>query len=219
LAVVSEHDLELGGSVGFSGDLDVAVGTELWAIWGYIANRHAELAREGRARFKAAFEAGDDYDQNDELMPAMIAISAAAVSLDGFGVVVRKTGVEFQKPTGKTSRADWVWAVLKAGFDLTAYEDEWPEAITEAFDYRDSTVGGLLHPKTIFSIAQDHPVMPNVSLARAVFTTETADRVVGFMRSVYSVCRVSARDDRPEVVDQMRVSGGILAKLSEGPGY
>ena len=73
--------------------LDLLAGTELWAIWGYIANRHAELAREGRAKLQAQYDAGDAYDANDELEPAMIAISAAAVSIDGFGNLLNRTGV------------------------------------------------------------------------------------------------------------------------------
>ena len=209
-------------AVDITGSLDLAVGTELWAIWGYIANRHAELAQEGRARFAASFAAGDEVaDANDELMPAMIAISAAVVSLDGFGMVIKRTGIPVSVPSSPDpARHEWVWAELKAGFDVNHLANTWPKALKELFGLRNATGGGLLHPTTVFTLAKDHPVMPGTSGARAIFTTETASRAVDFMRSVYSTCRTSVRPGSPPELVQ-RISGldGTLAKLSEPPGY
>src|SRR6266566_9259818 len=117
------------------------------------------------------------------------------------------------------TRAEWVCQELKASFAVGHLQNDWPKRLSTLFGLRNSTAGGLLHPTTVFKPASDHPVLPNVTPARVVFTMETADWAVDFMRSVYARCRTSIRPGNEALTSRVQGLDGILKKLSEGLGY
>ena len=129
----------------------------------------------------------------------MIAITAAITSIDGFAAVVEETGVPFSAPTvSEPSRANHVWEILRAGFDVGSKTNVWPKAIKDLYVLRsEKTSGGLLHPKTVFDSAgtHQHPLLPGVSPARALYTVETAEHVIALMREIYGTCGKNVRPD------------------------
>jgi hypothetical protein len=193
----------------------MSVGTELWAAWAQIALAQTEVARQGRANVASRIEAGEEFDLNGELYPAMVAISAAVTSLDGFATLVQDTGVVAAAPsTPHPSRAHYVWEILRAGFDVGAMTNTWPRDLKDLFVLRsDRTSGGLFHPKTVFGEAVNHPLVPGVSPARALYTVETADKAIAFMRDIYARCKVSVRPDYPELERRIEGLAGVLDQL------
>jgi hypothetical protein len=190
---------------------EMAVGTELWLIWADIAIEQAQFARAARAAIVGQVAAGQQPDLNTELHPALIAIAGAAASLDGFAKEVEKTGVPIKTPSiQQPTRAHWIWETLRAGFDVNAKANTWPREIKELFGLR---VGGL-HPKTVFGQPAHHPVVPNVSETRAIYTTEAADRAVAIMRDIYKTCRTSVRIAYPALVTRMSGLDGALTRVA-----
>jgi len=196
---------------------NLSSGTELWAIWGYIAIEQARLAQEARTTWVAQRAADESWDMNTELQPAMIAIAAAATSLDGFEQVVRKEGVPVSAPQGNDpSRAQWIWETLRKAFNVNPHTNRWPGAIKYLFALRNTTGGGLLHPTTVFGDPSDaHPIVTGLTLARTIYTTETADNAVGLMREIYAECRVSTRPEYPALALRMEGLNALLLKLTE----
>jgi hypothetical protein len=191
---------------------DIASGSELWLIWAHIAIEHAEGARAARAEIVKEAAAGSEPDLNTELYPALIAIAAAATSLDGFATEVKKCGIPIKTPrVQQPTRAHWIWETLRAGFDVGSKTNSWPRDIKELFGLR---VGGL-HPKTVFGQPVQHPVVPNVPEARATYTTEAADAAVALMRDVYRTCRTTVRPAYPLLVS--RISGFASAMAQVAP--
>jgi hypothetical protein len=201
-----------------TGELDLAVGTELWAIWAYIAIEQADVARAARLVWAAAKEAGQDYDANTEMQPAMVSIAAAATSVDGFARVVQRVGVTPPRPESESpSRADFIWSILTTGFDVNRYTNRWPPALKRLFDLRSGRGGGLLHPTTVFGRAStQHPVYGDegVSAARVLYTTETADKALSFMREIYSECRTSVRLEHRALASRLEGLNGVLLKIA-----
>jgi hypothetical protein len=186
---------------------DLSPGTELWLIWAYIAIDQTALAREARAEIVRQKIAGKtDIDLNVELHPSMISIAAAAFSLDGFASVVKATGVPPTAPLAPDpKRADWIWEYLRAGFDVGFNTNTWPGHLKDLFALRNVKGGGLVHPHTYFGAPVNHPVVPNVSAARAVFTTETAGHALALMRDIYATCRERVRPQHAKLAS--RISG------------
>jgi len=193
--------------------VELSVGTELWAVWGQIALAQARAAAEARALLVAHVEAGEPADSNLELWPSMLAIVAAVTSVDGFAALITEAGVlvpEADYPT----RASWVWALLREGFEVTSKTNEWPAAMKDLYVLRSGrAVGGLLHPKTLFGSAIDHPIVPGVAPARALYTVERVEQAIGLMRDVYGTCRGRARNQHPALVSRMSGLDGLLATL------
>jgi hypothetical protein len=68
---------------------ELSIGTELWASWGDIALEQQALASAARKAAAAQLANGELEDLNLELHAAMIAIAAAATSIDGFAAAVQ----------------------------------------------------------------------------------------------------------------------------------
>jgi hypothetical protein len=148
---------------------------------------------------------------NLELRPALLAIAAVAISLDGFAAEVERTGVHVSLPTAtEPTRSHWIWETLRAGFDINSKTNTWPRDLKDLFRLR---VGGL-HPKTAFGRPVHHPVVPNVPMSRAIYTTETADAAVALMRDIYKTCRTAVRPANPALVSRMSGLDGALARLA-----
>jgi hypothetical protein len=189
----------------------IAVGTELWLIWADIAIENARAARAARAALMADVEAGGQPDLNIELRPVLLAIAAVATSLDGFAAEVEKTGVRVATPnTKEPTRAHWIWETLRGGFDVGSKTNTWPRDLKDVFRLR---VGGL-HPRTVFGQPIHHPVMPNVSPTRAIYTTEAADAAVALMLDVYETCRTAVRPTYSALVSRMSGLDAAMARLS-----
>jgi hypothetical protein len=194
---------------------DLSVGTELWAIWADIALAQLAVAREARNALTAEAEAGStSLDLNVELHPAMLTIAAVASSIDGFATVVAAAGVTYQAPASKErGRAEYVWEILRAGFDVGSRTNTWPRPLKDLWILRsDKTSGGLFHPKTIFGAAATHPLGPSVSPARALYRLETAEQSVALMRDIYGTC--NARSVRPGLDELVARMNGLTATLA-----
>jgi hypothetical protein len=184
---------------------ELSVGTELFAIWGDIAMEQASQAGAARAQLAEALQAGQPPDLlNMELHTSMLAIVAAATSLDGFATVVKETGAAYPTLPTTAGRAEHVWETLKAGFDVAPKTNTWPRQLKELWKLRSArAAGGLLHPKTIFDRPTDvHPLVPGVSWARGTYRLETADEAISLMRDVYATCTESRL--RPNAPDELR---------------
>ena len=194
---------------------EITVGTELWLIWADIAIEQARAARAARAALMAQVDAGEQPDLNLELRPALLAIAAVATSLDGFAAEVEKTGVQINPPTAREpTRAHWIWETLRAGFDVNSKTNSWPRDLKDVFRLR---VGGL-HPKTVFGQPVHHPVLPNVPVTRAIYTTEAAYAALVLMRDIYETCRTAVRPAYPALASRMSGLDGALARLAlSGP--
>ena len=192
-----------------SGKADVS--TELWLIWAHIAIEQAQIARAARATIVRQVGAAQQPDLNTELHPALIAIAGAATSLDGFATEVEKTGIRIKTPSvQQPTRAHWIWETLRAGFTVNSKTNSWPRDIKELFRLR---VGGL-HPKTVSGQPVQHPVVPGVPAARALYTTEAADAAVALMRDIYKTCRTSVRPAYPALVSRMSGLDGALTQVA-----
>lgn len=190
---------------------EMAVGTELWLIWAHIAIEQAQIARAARSAIVGQVRGGQQPDLNAELHPALIAITGVATSLDGFAKEVEKTGVPIKTPSvHQPTRAHWIWETLRAGFTVSSKTNSWPRDIKELFRLR---VGGL-HPKTVFGRPAQHPVVPNVPEARAVYTTEAADAAVALMQDIYRTCRTAVRPACPALVSRMSGLDGALTQVA-----
>jgi hypothetical protein len=191
--------------------VQIGVGTELWLTWADIAIEHAQAARAARAVLLEQLDAGVQPDLNIELRPALLAIAAVATSLDGFATEVEKTGVQVTAPTAmKPTRAHWIWETLRAGFDINSKTNIWPRDLKDLFRLR---VGGL-HPTTVFGQPVHHPVLPNVPVIRAIYTTEAADAAVALMRDVFETCRTAVRPALPSLASRMSGLDRALARLA-----
>jgi hypothetical protein len=196
-----------------SDDLKVEVATELWVVWGQIARAQARLAAEARAAIVAQAEAGEQVDFARELETSMLAIVAAATSVDGFAAVVADAGVRVPKRPG---RAIQVWTLLREGFDVSSKTNEWPRALKDLWVLRSGdAAGGLLHPRTLFGAPVEHPVGAGVPRARALYTVERVDQAVGLMRDIFGTCRGRARASHPELVSRMSGLDGALRALTD----
>jgi hypothetical protein len=190
---------------------EIAVGTELWLIWADIAIEQAQAAREGRDALTAQIKADEQPDLNLELRPSLLAIAGVATSLDGFAREVEKTRIQIVPPTAREpSRAHWIWETLRGGFSINSKTNTWPRDLKDLFGRR---VGGL-HPQTVFGLAAHHPVLPNVSSIRTIYTTEAADAAVLLMRDIYGTCRAAVRTEYPTLVSRMSGLDGALRRLS-----
>jgi hypothetical protein len=193
-----------------------SVATELWVIWAEIAIEQSRLAREARPVWVAQREAGEEWDMNIELKPAMVAITACAASLDGFEALVKQEGVQVPQPPGKEpGRADWIWATLRASFDVKQHTNRWLPALNRLFALRNVTGGGLVHPKTVFDDpSKEHPVVPGVSVTRATYTRETADEALALLREIYGACRGSVLPTHTALANRIANLDATLAKLT-----
>lgn len=195
--------------------VELSVGTELWSMWGQIALAQAWLAAEGRAEIVARSAAREEFDLNVELVPSMLAITAAVTSLDGFAAVVKAAGLQVTEDQYST-RASWVWALLREGFDVASKTNDWPRALKDLYILRsDQAAGGLLHPKTLFGRAVDHPVVPGVAPVRALYTVERVDAAIGLMRDIYGTCRGRVREEHAELASRISGVEGLLQILSD----
>lgn len=187
--------------------VQLSVGTEVWLSWAHIAIEQAQLAQTARATTSAQITAKQPYDLNTELHPVLIAVAAVATSLDGFAAEVEKTGIPIQAPSAEQpTRAHWIWETLRAGFAVSSKTNSWPRDIKDVFTLR----VGSLHPKTVFGQPAEHPIVPGVSAARAVYTTEAADAAVALMRDIYKTCRTSVRAEHAALVSRMSGLDGAL---------
>jgi hypothetical protein len=202
-----------------SGALGLAVGTELWYMWGCIAIEQALQAKAARREWIRARTAGETWDMSLELRPAMLAIVGVVTSLDGFERRVKGTGLDVTPPPSeRTKRHEWIWATLRTGFDVTNRSNDWPPAIKDLFALRNSAAGGLLHPTTVFAVGTEHPsgaLDSAVSPSYAVFTTENADKAVAVMRDIYGTCLHSVRPEHQGLTHLVGfIHRGALKKLS-----
>ena len=188
--------------------VDMVVGTEVWLSWAHIAIQQAHIAQAARATIASQIEGGQPYDLNDELHPALIAIAAVATSLDGFAREVEKTGVPV--PSGPPTRAHGIWETLRSGFDVNSKTNTWPRDIKDTFTLR----VGSLHPATVFGQPAQHPIVPGVAPARAVYTTEAADTALALMRDIYKTCRASVRPQHAALVSRMSGLDGALTLVA-----
>jgi hypothetical protein len=213
---MAERPVGLGaivrGTAKVSAELGVA--TELWYSWAHIALAQAKSAREGRESCAAAKRTGGNPDWNAELHPAMVAIAAAATSLDGFATLAQEAGAIPAVPTEAT-RAYYVWEILRAGFDVGHKTNTWPRDLKDLFILRsDRMAGGLLHPKTVFGEPAQHPEIGSVSQARSLYTMENADNAVALMRDLYGTCRVSVRQELGALKQRIDGLSGLFAEIS-----
>jgi hypothetical protein len=58
--------------------------TGLWASWATIAVEHEAEAHRARERLAGLHAAGEEYDANEELHAALVAINAAAFAMQDF---------------------------------------------------------------------------------------------------------------------------------------
>lgn len=189
----------------------VEVGTEVWLSWAHVAIEQAQTAQVARATISAQVAAREPFDLNAELHPALITIAAVATSLDGFATEVEKTGIPIQTPRAQQpTRAHWIWETLRAGFAVNSKTNSWPRDIKDVFTLR----VGTLHPQTVFGHPAQHPIVPGVSPARAVYTTEAADIALALMRDIYKTCRASVRPEHGALVSRMSGLDGALTLVA-----
>jgi hypothetical protein len=190
----------------------MSTGTEVWIVWAYIAIEQAGLAQRGRAALAADLQARRPLEMDAELFGSMVATTAVAASLDGFERVIRNDcKVSVAKPEGKkTTRAHWIWEALRAGFAVGSKTNVWPRQIKDVFRLRN----GQVHPKTVFGHPVQHPIIPGVTPARALYTTEAADEAVALMRDIYRTCREVVRPEHSALVTRMSGLDGSLRKIS-----
>lgn len=185
---------------------------ETFLVWANIAHEQLGLVRAGRAEIAAA-----DHDQRLPLLekaetaPAMLAITAAVSAIDGFAAVVEAAGVGERPVTDEESRAAYVWETLRRGFEVGSKTNDWPTRLKELYKLRSHrAAGGLLHPGTVFGDPTDHPLIPGVAPARALYTLETAERSVDLMREIFSTC---AGTPRPELIALKQRIDGLRSAL------
>lgn len=173
----------------------------LWIYWLQIANRHAEAAERasrtaqplGLAKARETSAAGGPVagpEGNEEMIEAMIAITAAANVIDAiFGSLQQ---VDPWTPVGgrkkSASRGGEILEQLKHSFLVGKYTKDWSQSLDWLFRVRHSIVHHSEEPRPMAIAAADaeHIVL---SAAEAYSLTATAARrAVDFVDGVVTHC-------------------------------
>ena len=209
---------DLTFSVGPGGELQgspitLELSYDLWPLWLRIAIQHEAMAAEARSQLE---EFPGEHDERHaaaleaETSTGMVAIAAAAFSIDAF-YGATKARIEDLRPTGTgTARYAVVAETLRRGFEMTEKGfTTLRESLKEMFKFRDLSV----HPDGGFRGAVVHPVMrAGVAVPHVAFRVENAKAVVGLAISIVEQCSVVPKERHKALVEWCL---GISEKISE----
>lgn len=173
------------------GAVDIKVQTRLLFHWAEIAIENERRAPEARSQLiteaDEALADGRGLAIDRELRPAMIAIAAAAHSLDALYGEIRDLALpaelvaSWSRTEGRrTPRPARINESLKHGCRIRA--DRWGTKLTKLFELRDQAV----HPETGFRKTALHPLGVNVAREYTIYCCEEASEAVDLLLDVLS---------------------------------
>jgi hypothetical protein len=191
-------------SVDFSGD-EVALGsnstyevrTDIWQHWYDIARTHTGHARDARDRNPGLDDpAGFGSAVVDEMRLAIVAVTAAAFSLEAFhtSVLQHLPGVHIHADSADGR----VHQTLLRAFQLSNKQSkETRNDLRQLFRLRDYGV----HPKAAWAVPALHEAFHNAMDPKYVtFSVENAEATTRFAHELLGYCLQHPRQKHPELV-------------------
>lgn len=167
--------------------------------WFRIAVEHEQAALDARSRHEAALARSEDVGQtiDDEMRSAMVAIAAAAFSIDAMLVKVDDLIDESERPRVE-GRVDRIVETFKAAVQLGGRTQRWQCAIPALFKLR----GGMVHYRGQATEGLPHPTgAVNISREAGTYTAEEASDSVDLALEVLTVAYRSPRQRHAALVE------------------
>jgi hypothetical protein len=214
------------GGILYLGPGQGAASLPLWLSWLQIARRSAEAAeqtRESDATVDAlsARIAGEDRDLphdpnaagNEEMLNAMLAIAAAAHSLDGFyGAVVE----HIKPPKSRARRNRQILETFKLGFSVGNSAHDWLRELDWLFEVRDDIVhhGERLRPIVVSRMTEETLVFAGPESYN--LSAQSARRAADLATSVITRCTANPKAPLKDWADRAR---DLIPKLIGTPSH
>jgi hypothetical protein len=163
----------------------VAVKTHLWTRWATIAIREEAAARNARDLLREIGPYGKGFDPSLESDAAMLAVSAAAHSIDGLYGEVKEliplsASLVDAWEKNRAPRHTRIFETLKSGFRLGWRGRQWQSDLEWLFDTRDFA----LHHGPEFHEPVAHPLGVETSREHALYTIESGTRAVDLLLGI-----------------------------------
>lgn len=165
----------------FSGVATPQMSMPLWFHWAQIAKQQAALSRAAATAYPAG-------NMLDEMHPAMIAITATAIALDGLYDQV--AFVDAALPQGSSPsdsrppRQRVILERLKRAFALGKKGHDW---LIE-FDRLDALRDPAVHPEETLAPPTPHPRWGNTALEVSLYSAEAAEWAFALLLDVLTTC-------------------------------
>jgi hypothetical protein len=176
----------------FSAGIKVMMSTRLMLHWAEVAIEQERLALAARTRLEQARAAGEPLEFSREMHPAMIAIAAAAHSLEALyrelAGLVQPESVE----GWEARRKHGMWAQVQGALVL-AFEIEperWRHEVATLFRLRNAAV----HPRVALRESEPHPLGVNTVREYVLYSAEEAERAVSLLLEVLTTCVAAPRE-------------------------
>lgn len=133
--------------------------------------------------------------QKDEIVPAIVAVTASAIALDGFYGTVEPL---VNPPKSNAKRGRKILEALKLGFELGAKSNDWLAELDWLFGLRDRAVHHDAKYQPMEAIRFTEETMVVGSEESKLYTADAAKRAYNFARGAVDFC---AQNPKPSTLD------------------